>query len=402
MELLQSSRAASRLAWGLWAVSMLVLAGAVALSPNVLAWEFGDVFSLPVGVAFVTVGSFLGSRRPRNPIGWLFLAWGFVMISTTLASSYIQHGASGSLPGVEWAGWAVAVVWHPSFALLAFMLLLFPHGRLPSPRWRRFAQLAVAVYALLALSAALSPSAVELYYPGLGPALRLPGHEVADAVFGVLLPAQLGLVAAAMVSLALKLRRARGLERQQIKWFVYTVVVVVLAFIAGVIVLGAGYLFPLFAAIPLAAGLAILRHRLYDIDRVVNRTLVYGLLTALLAGAYTGLALLLGLVFGRSSSLAVAGATLAVAALFQPLRRRVQHTVDRRFDRRRYDAARTIDGFSARLRQQVDLASLRGELLEVVEQTMQPTKISLWLRAPDAARNDAGTLVGYNPVGGST
>jgi hypothetical protein len=289
----------------------------------------------------------------------------------------------GSLPGAGWVAWAEAVVWHPAFGLLAFLLLLFPHGRLPSPRWRPFAWATVAVYLALSLSAALSPAAIELYYPDATPPLRLAVSPVADAVFDTLLVGQLLLLAVALTSLVLRLRRARGEERQQVKWFVYTVVSVVLVFASTTLVLGEGYLFPIFGLIPVSVAVAVLKYRLYEIDRLINRTLVYGLLTALLAGVYAALVFLLGYVLDPvtgESSLAVAAATLAVAALFQPARRRVQRVVDRRFDRARYDAARTVEAFSGRLRDQVDLDTLAAELLGVVDQTVQPATASLWLR----------------------
>jgi hypothetical protein len=275
------------------------------------------------------------------------------------------------------------VVWHPAFGLLAFLLLLFPHGRLPSPRWRPFAWLTVAVYLTLSLSAALAPGAVELYYPEATPPVRLPVAGLADTAFDWLLGGQLLVLAIALVSVVLRLRRARGEERQQVKWFVYTVVTVIVLFIAGIVILGAGYLFPLFGLIPVSVAVAVFKYRLYEIDRLINRTLVYGLLSALLVGVYAGLVFLLGRLLDPAtgdSALAVAASTLAVAALFQPARRRVQAVVDRRFNRRRYDAARTVDRFSDRLRDHVDLDTLSAELLTVVDQTVQPASASLWLR----------------------
>ena len=176
--------------------------------------------------------------------------------------------------------------------------------------------------------------------------------------------------------------------------FVYTVTVALGAVLACFLVLGGGYLVPLLGTIPVAAAVAILRHRLYDIDRIINRTVVYGVLTLLLGLGYAGVVLGLGRLLGRDSSLAVAGATLTVAGVFQPARRRVQQAVDRRFNRRRYDAAQTIGAFSARLRQQIDLDTLTAELLAVVEQTMQPTRASLWLRPPQRA---AATPPGPTP-----
>jgi hypothetical protein len=377
-------RAAVRVAWGLWGLAAALLAAAVALGP----WLVPGFQGLQgvVSLAFLTVGAYLAGRRPRNAVGWLMLGWGMVMAFSAFVAAYVERGLvrdPGSLPGPDWAGWAEAVVWHPAFALLAFLLLLFPHGRLPSPRWRPFAWATVAVYLALSLSAAFAPGAVELYYPEVSPPVHLSVSGLADVAFGVLLPAQLLLLATAMVSLVLRLRRARGDERQQVKWFVYTVAAVVVLFIAGIFVLGAGYLFPLFGLIPVAVAVAVFRYRLYEIDRLINRTLVYLLLTALLVGVYAGLVFLLGTLLDPAtgdSALAVAASTLAVAALFQPARRRLQELVDRRFNRRRYDAARTVERFSGRLRDHVDLDTLSAELLGVVDRTVQPASASLWLR----------------------
>jgi MFS family permease len=380
-----TSRSAVRLAWGLWGLAAALLAAAMALGPWLLLGYVG--FQIVLSLAFVTVGAFLSGRRPGNAVGWLLLGWGMVMAFSALVGAYVEHGLvrdPGSLPGPGWAAWAEAVVWHPAFGLLVFLLLLFPHGRLPSRRWRPFAWFTVAVYLTLSLSAALAPGAVELYYPEAASPVRLPVGPTADVVFGVLLPAQLLLLVVALGSLVPRLRRATGEERQQIKWFVYTVVTVIVLFVAGILVFGAGVLFPLFGLIPVSVAVAVFKYRLYEIDRLINRTLVYGLLTALLVGVYTGLVFLLGRLLDPAtgdSALAVAASTLAVAALFQPARRRVQELVDRRFNRRRYDAARTVERFSGRLRDQVDLDTLSAELLGVVDQTVQPVSASLWLRS---------------------
>jgi hypothetical protein len=269
------------------------------------------------------------------------------------------------------------------------LLLLFPHGRVPSPGWRPVAWAGAAFYAVLALCAVISPAVTHAYFPSARPVVELPGSVLAGRVFDAILAGNFLLLAVALVSLPVRLRRSRGEERQQVKLFVYTVTVALGAVIAGFLVLSGGYLVPLLGAIPVAAAIAILRHGLYDIDRIINRTLVYALLSATLALGYATVVLALGQLLGQDqSSLAVAAATLAVAAAFQPARRRIQDGVDRRFNRRRYDAARTIAAFSARLRQQVDLDTLTGELLAVVDQTMQPTQATLWLRPP---RRPAGS-----------
>jgi hypothetical protein len=384
-------RSAVRLAWGLWGLAVALVAAGLAVNPGLVVRGWEGALGL-LSLVFLTVGAFLAGRRSANPVGWLLLAWGVVMAFGSFAGAYVDRGLvrdPGSVPGPDWVAWAEGVVWHPAFGLLAFLLLLFPHGRLPSRRWRPFAWLTVAVYLSLSVSAACSPEAVRVYYPQATPPVRLPIAGLADTAFGWLLGGQLLVLATALVSLVLRLRRAPGEERQQVKWFVYTVVVVVVLFVATTLMIGFGALFPLFGLIPVSVALAVFRYRLYDIDRLINRTLVYGLLTALLAGVYAGLVFLLGRLLDPAvgeSSLAVAGSTLGVAALFGPARRRVQELVDRRFDRRRYDAARTVERFSARLRDQVDLDTLSAELLTVVDQTVQPASASLWLRAPGGAR----------------
>ncbi|HEV3463226.1 MAG TPA: hypothetical protein VG846_04515 [Actinomycetota bacterium] len=378
-------RAAVRLAWGLWGLAVGLIGAALAVNAARLLPGWPGVLAV-LSLVFITVGAYLAGRRPGNPVGWLLLGWGVVMAFGSFTGAYVDRGVvrdPGSLPGPEWAAWAEAVVWHPAFSLLAFLLLLFPHGRLPSPRWRPFAWLTVAVYALLSLSAAFSPGAVNLYYPQVTPPVQLPGAGLADTAFDWLLGGQLLVLFTALASLVLRLRRAPGEERQQVKWFVYTVVTVVVVFVTTTLILSGGYLFPVFGLIPVSVAVAVFKYRLYEIDRLINRTLVYGLLTALLIGVYAGLVFLLGVVLDPAvgeSSLAVAAATLAVAALFQPLRRRLQDLVDRRFNRRRYDAARTVERFSGRLRDQVDLDTLAAELLAVVDHTVQPASASLWLR----------------------
>jgi hypothetical protein len=378
-------RAAVRLAWGLWGLAVALIAAAFTVNPAlVLTGEPGIL--IPLSLVFTTTGAFLAGRRSANPVGWLLEGWGMVMAFGAFTSSYVDKGLvrdPGSLPGPNWVAWAEAVVWHPAFALLAFLLLLFPHGRLPSPRWRPFAWFTVAVYLALSLSAALSPAAVELYYPEAAPPVRLPISDLADVVFEWVLTGQLLLLATALLSVVLRLRRATGAERQQVKWFVYTVVTVVLVFASTTLILGAGYLFPIFGLIPVSVVVAVFRYRLYDIDRLINRTLVYGLLTALLVGVYAGLVFLFGRLLDPAtgdSALAVAASTLTVAALFQPARRRLQALVDLRFNRARYDATRTVERFSGRLRDHVDLDTLAAELLTVVDRTVQPATASLWLR----------------------
>jgi hypothetical protein len=289
-----------------------------------------------------------------------------------------------------------------------FTLLVFPTGRLLSARWRPIAWLTAAITATVVALGALAPTLnlgerTKLRNPvGLAAIPNPERGALGPVLFGVLL----GCTGAAVVSLVLRFRRSQGVERQQLKWFTYAGV---LGFAWLVVdpVLPDVALFQLVsglttALVPVAAGIAVLRYRLYDIDRLINRTLVYGLLTALLAGVYAGAVLVLGQAFGGVGrdppSWAVAGATLAVAALFRPARRRIQQAVDRRFNRRRYDAAKTVEAFSARLRQEIDLEALSAELLAVVNHTMQPTAVSLWLRPPTHGASGAARAAAEPPL----
>jgi hypothetical protein len=308
------------------------------------------------------------------------------------ASEYAIYGLithPGGAPGaaaLAWfTGWAIAI----PLGLLAALLLLFPTGRPPSPRWRWWLWVAGIGNLLYVLSALWA-------WPQRGAdLLRLDGSEPAG-IPGVLfiIGATAGPVAvvAAGVSVLVRFRRARGAERQQIKWLLYTVLTVILGYPLMVVAMTAlGYsselagdvsVSLLIAPVPLAVGLAILRFRLYDIDRLINRTVVYGLLTVILGLCYAAGSLVFVLVAGTGAdppSWLVAAATLAAAAIFRPARRRIQAAVDRRFNRRKYNSAQTIQAFSTRLRDQIDLGTLSTELLAVVDQTMQPTRVSLWL-----------------------
>jgi peptidoglycan/LPS O-acetylase OafA/YrhL len=341
-------------------------------------------------VSAATVGAVLASRRPRHPVGWLLLILGLALNASGVASAYTAYGLVAR-PGALLAAGVVAR-YSPALILtalpaLSFILLLTPTGSLPSPRWRWWAWATVAAPVALLVAVAVVRGSLDpryqvenqLDFRGVGGALLV----VNQLTLGVTL---LALMVAAG-SLVVRFRRARGVERQQLRWVAWAAALVALTAVAALVSAALGLPDMLawatgacVALLPLAAGAAILRYRLYDLDRIVSRTLAYSLLTVLLGGAYAGVVLGLGQLLGRDSSLVVAVATLAVAALFQPTRRRIQATVDRRFNRRRYDAAKTIAAFSARLRQQVDLDTLTAELLGVVEQTMQPASVWLWLR----------------------
>jgi hypothetical protein len=378
---------AAWLAWGLCAVSLtLVVLGLVygawnhPLRTAVALWAPNAIWA----VSFPVVGGLIATHRPRNPIGWLFCAVGIfqgLLIAAEAYSDYALRIAPGTVPGGPLANWVAQWVWAPSVGLLfTFMLLLFPDGRLPSRRWRPVAWLS-------GLSIVLTCGLYGvLLWPLRAVVDREPEQLLTGSqaiIFNAAFPFMVLCGLACLAALVVRFRRARGIERQQLKWFLFaaaiTVVIISLSELVTLLLL-----LPLAPAIPVAAGIAILRYRLYEIDRIINRTLVYGTVTVVLGLGYAGVVLVLGQLTGGVTkdppSWAVAAATLAAAALFQPARRRVQAVVDRRFNRRRYDAAKTIGAFSARLRDEIDLDTLSAELLAVVDQTMQPTKASLWLR----------------------
>jgi len=380
-------------AWSMLAVFVvsLVLAAILAVANNTL--DAVSFAGLSLGfAAFMVVGALIVAHRPTNAIGWMFSATALLASTAGLAAEYATYTLvtrPGSLPGAILAAWYASWPWYSAIALaLVFTPLLFPTGRLLSPRWRPVAWLAgtatAAFTVLAALQANLGPVGDPLIANPIGVAgLENPEESTVGVALLVLLTV---LMLVAFGSLVLRFRRSRGEERQQLKWFTYAAALLPLFVLADFLPGAVGDLasaVPI-VVLPVAAGIAILRYRLYDIDRLINRTLVYGLLTALLAGVYAGAVLILGQLFGGVArdppSWAVAGATLAVAALFQPARRRIQAVVDRRFNRRKYNTAQTIEAFSARLRDQVDLDTLSAEVLAVVDQTMQPTTASLWLR----------------------
>ncbi len=375
------------LAWSLFALALLNLAlGLLLWSPGASSYP---LFALIAG-PFAVVGVLVASRRPRNPIGWLFLVFAVVAAIAAFADRYasytlVEH--PGSLPGGEWVAWLSSGIWHPAFGFFVFSFLLFPDGRLPSPRWRPVAWIAGVNYLVGGVLGLLWGPLFGEFFPYAEPPFRLPGYLIVDVAFGVFLLVNFGLLALSAVSLVLRLRRAAGIERQQLKWFVYAVALFALVFPPSVFAFSDGRLIVvLLPLVPVAAGIAILKHRLYDIDLIINRTLVYAALTAMLALVYLGGVVILQRIFvsltGQESQLAVVASTLAIAALFGPLRRRVQVFIDRRFYRRKYDAARTLETFSARLRNETDLDELNVDLVSVVRETVQPEHVSVWLRTP--------------------
>jgi hypothetical protein len=356
---------------------------------NAVATTFIDVV---LALPFISVGPLLVARRPENAIGWLFcgvaITWAFSGLTVSYGA-YALYGDPG-LPAARLALWASnAVFVVPLFLGPLYLFLLFPDGRLLSPRWRVVSWALAALSTIGLLGGALRPGPLEGPVNVRTPvAISGPVGDFLPSLDPYLTAGVAVLFVLSATSLILRLRRSSGLERLQIKWVVYLAAVAMACFVIVFAVEPiAQYVFPIgmvaVGCMPLAAGLAILRYRLYEIDRVINRTLVYATLTAILVGAYLASVLLLQLALDpitSGSSLAVAVSTLAVAALFRPARGRVQAAVDRRFYRRRYDAAHTLEAFSARLREQVDLEALGGELRAVVTETMQPAHVSLWLR----------------------
>jgi hypothetical protein len=397
------------LAWALWALALLGIAAIVWFDQLLRQAGRVDLVQLnasavPFLLALVsapTVGAVLATRRPRHPVGWLLLSLGVSIGLSGFLDGYAPYGLlarPGSLPAARWPAIYSPAVTVAGIACLAFMLLLTPTGSLPSPRWRWWARVTAAAPVIFVVALTLEPEPLDPAYQSVTNPLGLQALQLPIAITDVVAS---GITVAAVVvgalSLGVRFRRARGIERQQLRWVALAALLVtmtILVVLAGMalgnpllIIWGAGVSF---AILPLAIGAAILRYRLYDLDRIISRTLAYGLLTLLLGGGYAVVVLGLGQLLGRDSSLVVAAATLAVAAAFQPARRRVQQVVDRRFNRRRYDAAHTIAAFSARLRDQVDLDTLTAELLAVVDQTTQPTQASLWLRPQAHPRPSVG------------
>jgi hypothetical protein len=384
------------LAWALWALTMLGLAVLPWLdrllrqaSRPDLTPLTSDAVALVLGVvSAATVGAVLASRRPRHPVGWLLLTLGLSLAAAGAATGYANYGLlarPGALPATAYAALYHGVSILFVAVCLGFVLLLTPTGSLPSTRWRWWARVAVAAPLLAVGSSALLPFDPPYQSVANPLAVAQLAGPLRVVNFVTWLVTGLAILIAAW-SLVVRFRRARGVERQQLRWLALAAGLTGAVLLALVAVAPTGNELLLgwlsavcVALLPLATGAAILRYRLYDLDRIISRTLAYGLLTVLLGLGYAGVVLGFGRLLGRDSSLVVAGATLAAAAVFQPARRRIQRVTDRRFNRRRYDAAQTIQAFSARLRQQVDLDTLTAELLAVVEETMQPTRVSIWL-----------------------
>jgi len=388
---------ASRLAWGSAALAVLVLVTGWGLSVTGSSLEASTLTALvaAIVIGFAGVGALIASRHPGNLIGWLFcgiaLAGSLMSLSRGYAEFWLDGNSASTTLG-ELAASYGDVSWIPAILPAAtFLLLLFPNGRLPSRRWRPVAWCAGLGIALGFVGDFTSGGPLE-DYPEVVNAYGVDSTvlDLVEVIGALLL---LVALVGSPLSLVLRYRRARRDERQQIKWLALAGAVAATTFVIAVVAsdllsepVAYGAIMLSIVALPVAAGVAILRYRLYDIDVVINRTLVYGALTATLALTYLGSVLLLQLALSgitEESGLAVAASTLAVAALFRPARARIQQGVDRRFYRRKYDSARTLERFGTHLRDEVDLDALGGELRAVVAQSMQPASISLWLRVPE-------------------
>ncbi|HET7272336.1 MAG TPA: hypothetical protein VFI90_14790, partial [Rubrobacter sp.] len=353
-------------------------------------------------ISYAPVGALIASRHPANPVGWLLCLYGLVISISHFSGQYAIYALLAqpdSLPAGEALAWIASWLLPVIIGLTVFYILLFPTGRLPGRRWRLLAWLTVAFVLAGVIFAALTPGAL---IGVLGPIRNPLGIEGFSNVYykAVLYSMAPLLTVAAASSLFVRLRRAVGIERQQIKWFVYAAAAnvsgAILAYNVPAVIdtplwferAGFALNIATIPAIPIAIGIAILRYRLYDIDLIINRTLVYGSLTAMLALLYVAGVLALQGTFrtltGQESQLAVVASTLVIAALFNPLRRRIQSFIDRRFYRSKYDARKTLDAFHSRLRDEVDLDSLTANLVTVVKDSMQPAHVSVWLRS-DAA-----------------
>jgi hypothetical protein len=402
-------RAATTLAWGLCVLSLtltvlgLVLLALILSQPNTHTYDTWLDNTLNA-VFYSTVGALVASRRSENLVGWLLCLFALsesVQLFGAEYAIYALLSRPNSLPAGEAMAWTSYWILPVIIGLSVFYLLLFPTGLLPSRGWRPLAWLTVAFVFVGVISGAFSTGPVE----GLGPIRNPLGIDGFSNVYGAVLDIMAPvLLVAAAASVFMRLRYAIGVESQQIKWFAYaaaaTVIGLFLAYVIPTVIdtplwferAGYAVLIAVIPAIPISIGIAILRYRLYDIDVIINRTLVYGSLTVTLVALYFGGIVVLQRIFvaltGETSTLAVVASTLAIAALFNPLRRRIQSFIDRRFYRRKYDARKTLEGFSAKLRDETDLGALNDHLVGVVAQTMQPSHVSLWLRTKTASNGE--------------
>jgi hypothetical protein len=409
-----SPREAAWLAWYMCAVSLALMVLGLLLLVTSRSRGGAPVFdywllNTVIAVSFSPVGAVIAPRLPsRNPIGWLFCTIGLIgamrlfVAEYAIATLLAEPGSLLSkLPGGEALAWVSSWVWVVHFGPFLFLALLFPDARLPSPRWRPFAWVVGVVVAGGTVAVALWPETAARFDRINNPL----GIEVAAPVINPMETILYALALISAASLLVRLLHSKGVERQQVKWFAYAVVMLAISTTLAYVVSEAmdvdwlGWISSILViaslvGLPVAMSIAILHYRLYNIDVLINGTLVYGTLTALLALVYFGGVTAIQAIFRaltgqeQQPQLAVVVSTLAIAALFNPLRRRIQAFIDRRFYRRKYDAAKTLEGFSAKLRDETDLEALNAELVGVVTETMQPAHVSLWLRPDRASKKD--------------
>ncbi len=400
-----------------WSVAGLCVAMFVASVPLLVlarsahvpsSWEanltVGNLLGGALFLIFPLVGALIASRRPRNAIGWILLADGLLWMFLGMTDYYGLYGVArpGSVPFPVGVAGMNNFMWVPAVGLLGtYVFLLFPDGRLPSRRWRPLAWLSGAVILCVSVGTALAPGPLQNLGGEQNP-FGLEGNPWVETA-GYFLPLLPVCMVASVFSLVLRYRRSRGEERQQVKWIAFAASFVGLLYLIAMI---CAFIFPSgawfqagsplwldllgyaalssFTLVPIAVGFAVLRYRLYEIDIIINRTLVYGSLTISLALVYVGSVVSLQYVFraltGGDSQLVIVASTLVIAALFNPLRRRIQSFIDRRFYRSKYDARKTLEEFGARLRDETDLDSLSEDLVGVVRKTVHPARVSLWLR----------------------
>jgi hypothetical protein len=408
-----NTRTATWLALSLWVFSALLAATTLAIivlgvSAHVSFLQLGAAFNaVVISAAFSTVGAVVASRRPKNPIGWIMCAGGLGVALGSLTDAYATYllftSPEKQILEAGMSAWVSLWITTAGVNLFLLLLLLFPDGRLPSRRWRPVVWLVVLNMVTQSTSSAFLTERF-IGFRDIGNPFHVAALHPIEAVYETYAETPLSILAVLLPAIALVARfwHSRGVERQQLKWFVSSGVVVALtSILISFVVFFLGeenfrsqvlltILFPMLilalCGIPISIGIALLRYRLYEIDILINRTLVYGSLTVVLAASYEGGIVMLQHLFvaltGQESRLAVVASTLVIAALFEPLRRRIQDFVDRRFYRRKFDAAKTLDAFGTRLRQETDIQTINDDLIMVVRETIQPAHVSLWLR-PD-------------------